>query len=64
MPQIFALFHAGVWIAVKLLWTTIWNAIVVWGIMAPVFVGLLYVILLPLLRRAMRMQATGQSLSV
>jgi len=64
VPQIYALFHAGVWIAVKLLWTTIWHAIVVWGIMAPVFVGLLYVILLPVLRRAMRMQATGQSLSV
>ena len=42
------------WIAVKLLWTTIWHAIVVWGMMAPVFVGLVYAILLPLLRRALR----------
>jgi uncharacterized protein (DUF2062 family) len=64
VPQIYGLFHAGAWLAAKLLWTTIWHAIVVWGMMAPVFVGLLYVILIPLLRRAMRMQATEQSLPV
>jgi uncharacterized protein (DUF2062 family) len=56
VPQIYGLFHAGAWIAVKLLWTTIWHAIVVWGMLAPIFVGLVYVILLPLLRRTMRMQ--------
>jgi uncharacterized protein (DUF2062 family) len=54
VPQIYGLFHAGAWIAIKLLWTTIWHAIVVWGMMAPVFIGLLYVILMPLLRRALR----------
>jgi uncharacterized protein (DUF2062 family) len=54
VPQIYALFHAGAWIAVKFLWTTIWHAIIVWGMMAPVFVGLVYAILLPLLRRALR----------
>ena len=53
VPQIYALFHAGAWIAVKFLWTTIWHAIIVWGMMAPVFVGLVYAILLPLLRRAL-----------
>jgi uncharacterized protein (DUF2062 family) len=53
-PQIYGLFHAGAWTAIKLLWTTIWHALVVWGMMAPVFVGLLYVILMPLLRRALR----------
>ena len=52
VPQIYGLFHAGAWIAVKLLWTTIWHAIVVWGMMAPFFVGLVYAVLLPLLRRA------------
>jgi uncharacterized protein (DUF2062 family) len=61
VPQIYALFHAGAWIAIKLLWTTIWHAIVVWGILAPVFIGLLYAILLPPLRRAMRMQAIQSS---
>lgn len=54
VPQIYALFHASAWFAIKLLWTTIWHAIVVWGMMAPVFVGLLYLILMPLLRRSMQ----------
>jgi uncharacterized protein (DUF2062 family) len=54
VPQIHALFRAGMWLAIKLLWTTIWHAIIVWGMMAPVFVALLYVILTPLLRRALR----------
>jgi uncharacterized protein (DUF2062 family) len=53
-PRIYCLFQAGAWIAVKLLWSTIWHAFVVWGMMAPVFVGLVYTILLPLLRRALR----------
>jgi uncharacterized protein (DUF2062 family) len=57
VPQIYKLFHAGAWIAIKLLWTTIWHGIVVWGMFAPVFVGLLYPILVPLLRRAIRMEA-------
>ncbi len=61
VPQIYALFHASAWIAIKLLWTTIWHAIVVWGILAPVSIGLLYAILLPPLRRAMRMQAIQSS---
>jgi uncharacterized protein (DUF2062 family) len=56
VPQILGLFHADAWMAIKLLWTTIWHAMVVWGMMAPVFVGLVYVILTPVLRRAMRMQ--------
>jgi uncharacterized protein (DUF2062 family) len=56
VPQIYGLFHAGAWIAIKLLWTTVWHAIVVWGMIAPVFVGLVYAILMPLLRRAMRVQ--------
>lgn len=53
VPRIYGLFHAGAWIAIKLLWTTIWHAIAVWGMVAPVFVGSLYVILIPLLRRAL-----------
>jgi uncharacterized protein (DUF2062 family) len=64
VPRIYALFHAGAWIAIKLLWTTIWHAIVVWGMLAPVFIGLLYAILLPLLRRAMRMQGMDPNLTV
>ena len=59
VPQIYALFHAGAWMAIKLLWTTIWHALVVWGMIAPVFVGLAYAILMPLLRRALRRQANA-----
>jgi uncharacterized protein (DUF2062 family) len=64
VPQIYGLFHAGAWIAVKLLWTTIWHAMVVWGMIAPVFVGLVYAILMPLLRRAMRSQTLRSNLPV
>jgi uncharacterized protein (DUF2062 family) len=63
-PQIHALFHAGAWIAIKLLWTTIWHALVVWGMLAPIFTGLVYVILLPLLRNALRAQTIPSGLSV
>lgn len=51
MPLVSALFHASVWNAVKFLWTTIWHALVVWGMMAPVFIALTYLILTPALRR-------------
>jgi uncharacterized protein (DUF2062 family) len=64
VPQIYALFHASAWIAIKLLWTTIWHAIVVWGMIAPVFIGLLYVILMPVLRRALRVQAIPPNMPV
>jgi uncharacterized protein (DUF2062 family) len=57
VPQVYTLFHAGAWIAIKLLWTTIWHAIVVWGMTTPFFVGLIYLTLMPLLRRSMRMEA-------
>ena len=63
VPQIYALFRAGTWLAIKLLWTTIWHAILVWGMMAPVFVVLLYVILTPLLRRALRREAVSAAIS-
>jgi uncharacterized protein (DUF2062 family) len=57
VSQIYALIHASVWGAIKLLWTTTWHAIVVWAILAPLFVALAYAILIPLLRRALRRQA-------
>ena len=56
VSQIYAMIHASVWNAVKLLWTTTWHAIVVWGLGAPVLVALIYVILIPLLRRLLRRQ--------
>lgn len=57
VSQIYALIHSGVWAAIKLLWTTTWHAIVVWAMIAPLFAGLVYVILTPLLRRALQRQS-------
>lgn len=56
VAQIFDLIHASVWNAIKLLWTTTWHAIIAWGLLAPLVVGLIYVGLTPLLRRALRRQ--------
>jgi uncharacterized protein (DUF2062 family) len=58
VAQVYALFHASAWNAIKLLWTTIWHAMVVWGMIAPVFVGLAYLILTPVLRRVLQKQGT------
>jgi hypothetical protein len=56
IAQIFDLIHASIWNAIKLLWTTTWHAIVAWGMLAPLVVGLIYLVLTPLLRRALRRQ--------
>ena len=57
VSQIYAMIHASVWGAIKLLWTTTWHAIVAWMILAPMFVAGAYAILIPLLRRALRRQS-------
>ncbi len=56
ITQIFDLIHASVWSAIKLLWTTTWHAIVVWGLLAPLVIAMIYFVLAPLLRRALRRQ--------
>jgi uncharacterized protein (DUF2062 family) len=56
ISQIFQLIHSGVWNAIRFLWTTTWHAIVVWAILAPVFVAIAYALLTPLLRRALNRQ--------
>jgi len=56
ITQIFDLIHASVWSATKLLWTTTWHAIVVWGLLAPLVIAMIYFVLAPLLRRALRRQ--------
>jgi len=58
VQQIYAMIQASMWGAIKTLWTTTWHAIVAWGLLAPIFVGLIYVILTPLFRRAIRLQKT------
>jgi uncharacterized protein (DUF2062 family) len=49
--QIQGMIHANGWAAVRFLWTTTWHAIVAWGLIAPVFAGLAYLILTPVLQR-------------
>jgi uncharacterized protein (DUF2062 family) len=61
VPQIYALLHAGVWQAIKLLWTSTWHAMVVWCLVAPVLAALVYVILLPLLRISLRRMRSGET---
>ena len=53
IAQIYATVHASVWGATRFLWATIWHAAVAWCLIAPVFVGLAYVILVPLLQRVL-----------
>ena len=60
VPQIYALIHASVWNAIRALWTTTWHAIVVWCILAPAIVGVVYMILAPVLRRLLRRLRVGE----
>lgn len=55
VTQILAAVHASFWGATRFLGTTIWHAAVAWCLIAPLFVSLAYVILVPLLRRTVRM---------
>src|SRR5262249_31759898 len=56
VTQIYAMIHANMWEAIRVLWTTAWHAIVVWCLLAPVFVAAVCAILAPVLRRALRRQ--------
>ncbi len=58
VPQIYAMIHAGMWNAIRVLWTTTWHAIVVWALLAPVFIGMVYAVLAPAFRRVLRPQKT------
>jgi uncharacterized protein (DUF2062 family) len=59
--QIYALIHASVWHAIKLLWSTTWHAMVVWCLIAPVLAALVYIILLPVLRLSLRRMRSGET---
>src|SRR5580700_9572236 len=63
VSQILAMAHLSFWGATRFLWTAIWHAAVAWCLIAPVFVGLAHVILVPLLgrvaRKSRRVGATG-----
>jgi uncharacterized protein (DUF2062 family) len=58
-PQLQAQIHAGLWRTIGLLWTTTWHAMIVWLLIAPAFVLVIYAILVPMLRRVLRKQIRG-----
>jgi hypothetical protein len=51
VPQIYAMIHANMGNAIRLLWTTTWHAVVVWCLVAPVRAAAIYAGLTPVLRR-------------
>jgi len=58
ISQIFSMVRANFWGAIKFLWDTTWHAVVVWAILAPFAVGLIYLVLLPIFRRVVNRQST------
>jgi uncharacterized protein (DUF2062 family) len=54
VTQILAAVHASFWGATRFLWTTVWHAALVWCLIAPLFAGLAYAVLVPMLRRLAR----------
>ncbi len=46
------LVHRNIASAIRVLWTAIWHAMTVWVLLAPIAVFILYVVLTPVLRRA------------
>jgi uncharacterized protein (DUF2062 family) len=59
IAQIVSMVHANFWGAIKLLWNTTWHAMVVWALLAPFAVGLIYFVLLPIFRRVANRQSTS-----
>jgi uncharacterized protein (DUF2062 family) len=56
VSQIVSMAHANLWSAIKLLWNTTWHAVVVWALLAPFAIGLIYLVLLPIFRRVVKGQ--------
>ncbi len=54
VTQIYEMLHASIWTTIALLWTTTWHAIVIWVLLTPFFVLIVYGVLAPLLSRALR----------
>ena len=49
--QVVGMIKEDVWAAIKFLWDTTLHAVVVWCILAPILVAILYYLLLPLVKR-------------
>jgi len=59
ISQIVSMAHANLWVAIKLLWNTTWHAVVVWALLAPFAIGLIYFVLLPIFRKAVKRQTAA-----
>ncbi len=59
--QIVAMVRASLWASIRFLWTTTWHAMIAWCLAAPVFVALVYVLLVPILRRGARQMAKAKA---
>ncbi len=53
--DVVALIRSGWFQAIALLWTATWHAILVWAVIAPMAVGVLYVVFVWIQRRLLRM---------
>ncbi|MGB7496338.1 MAG: DUF2062 domain-containing protein [Candidatus Acidiferrum sp.] len=54
VAQVSEMLRTDLWGAITLLWTTTWHALVVWALMAPFMAMLIYVVLVPGLRRVLK----------
>jgi uncharacterized protein (DUF2062 family) len=59
VAQIHEMAHANLWGTIQLLWTTTWHALVVWALLAPFLVALIYSLLAPALRRVLKHTQAG-----
>jgi uncharacterized protein (DUF2062 family) len=56
VERVHAMIQVNMGDAIRVLWSTIWHAMVAWCLLAPVLAAIVYVGLVPLLRRALRRQ--------
>lgn len=54
LTQIQQLVHNDATFALRLLWTSIWHAVTVWALVAPLAAFILYLVLTPVLRHAVK----------
>jgi uncharacterized protein (DUF2062 family) len=59
ISQIVSMAHADLLGAIRLLWNTTWHAMVVWALLAPFAVALIYFVLLPIFRRVVNRKAAA-----
>ena len=59
ISQIVSMAQANLWGAMKLLWNTTWHAVVVWALLAPFAIGLIYFVLLPIFRKLVKRHTTA-----